>query len=678
MQQYIICTCLQRVRPVVVSTPLGAMPYVHSSLDSMVPVAAHAPSLGAYMGAVQLRSTRYSTAAKVDRPPGKDTQQAADQGTAASATTKPDEGQGTASISFNSIIANVASIYSRLGPVSLADVVFGLQVLEHKHTSMRVTPASPSTPLPPAAAQKRAQALLEDLDLAAGVYKNNASRMCAVTRLKLRNVKHYQSEGWSLSPGNFIAVCHVAREVVWSVRGTNNMTDLIMDLCGAPHPYPPYGYTHWGMHQAAETLLKKKGQLVKELLQTEARGYTLKLVGHSLGAGVAALMAHMILTKAECVGRLVGPGAASSVVATCFATPAVMDIQLAESLKDTVTSVVMDEDIVPRLSSESIAALLDELTTLKVDWSKEAQKLLDAKSMLETAAKLAIPSAFFPPPKDDAGIQLPEQLATSTPTNQPTSWYIPPPPEALRQLAETLLSSEYARKWSKGAEDSGGKGGEGEVHLPEQLATSTPTNKHTSWYIPPSPEALRQLAETLLPREYARQWSKGAEGSGGKGGEGEETGSTGTRASGKGSGTGNNGAQSPTEAWDRLSSIVLPKQDSSEQGLGGGAGPKTSDKSTSDGESTIFLSLPWQKNQVAFQPAAQAFGPLNPRIVLGPRALTDHRWGSYRHSLEAIVRGGQEQCCEQQEKEEENSGGRGEGGEAGGEAGGGGFDGFDR
>eukprot|EP00798_Chlamydomonas_sp_ICE-L_P025185 gene25185-10822_t len=167
--------------------------------------------------------------------------------------------------------------------------------------------------------------------------------------------------------------------------------------------------------QAAEVLLNDHVDLVEELAHGEAKGYTLKFVGHSLGAGVAALMALMIVNKPELkdrleiyawadtlkfVGhslgadvaalmalmivnkpelkdRLVGEDAACAVVATCFACPAVTDSHLSESLRGVVTSVVMDQDIVPRISCKTMAGLVSELSKLRPDWVQGAQTYLD-------------------------------------------------------------------------------------------------------------------------------------------------------------------------------------------------------------------------------------------------------------------------------------------------------------
>eukprot|EP00798_Chlamydomonas_sp_ICE-L_P002049 gene2049-18227_t len=247
----------------------------------------------------------------------------------------------------------------------------------------------------------------------------------------------------------FITVCHIKNELIVGVQGTKGYraprgtgrqgvrgtkgygaprgtghqgvrgtkgygaprVDLVINMCGAPHE-TPLGHTHWGMHQAAEVLLNDHVDLLEELARGEAKGYTLKFVGHSLGAGVAALMAFIVLNKPELkdrvfVGHSLGAGVAAlmafivlnkpelkdrmvgegecedavcGIVATCFAPPSVTDPNLSESLKEVVTSVVMDQDIVPRISCRTMANLVSELAVLRKDWTPEGQTEEDSKN----------------------------------------------------------------------------------------------------------------------------------------------------------------------------------------------------------------------------------------------------------------------------------------------------------
>jgi len=88
------------------------------------------------------------------------------------------------------------------------------------------------------------------------------------------------------------------------------------------------------MHGALH-LARKWGGALLQLLDD---GYTIECTGHSMGAGISALLALLL--------RLMGLPAH----AVCFATPAVMDHELARACRPYVLSVVNTEDIVPRAS----------------------------------------------------------------------------------------------------------------------------------------------------------------------------------------------------------------------------------------------------------------------------------------------------------------------------------------
>lgn len=79
-------------------------------------------------------------------------------------------------------------------------------------------------------------------------------------------------------------------------------------------------------------------------------GYKLRVTGHSLGAGCAAILSIMLRSKFP------------DLKGHCFSPPGcVLSRQMAESSKDYLTSYVLDSDIVPRLSQESMECLRDDV-----------------------------------------------------------------------------------------------------------------------------------------------------------------------------------------------------------------------------------------------------------------------------------------------------------------------------
>jgi sn1-specific diacylglycerol lipase len=100
--------------------------------------------------------------------------------------------------------------------------------------------------------------------------------------------------------------------------------------------------------------------IVDELLaEPRHEGYTLRLTGHSLGAGTAAILSFFLRHKY------------AGLKCSCFCPPGCsVSSNMAEECKDYLTSYVLDHDIVPRMSVGSLENLrkgmLDMLARLKV------------------------------------------------------------------------------------------------------------------------------------------------------------------------------------------------------------------------------------------------------------------------------------------------------------------------
>jgi hypothetical protein len=159
-------------------------------------------------------------------------------------------------------------------------------------------------------------------------------------------------EGGTFHPAFFVSVDPTLKWVVIAVRGTLSSDDILTDVCGSNSEFGN-GLAHSGIEKAARHVLRNVLPIV-ESMGTAYAGYSLICTGHSLGAGVAAMLT--ILLRQQ-----VGIEAAAQAKGYCFAPPAVVDATVADSCTGFVTSVVNGKDIIPRLSTGALDRMLQEL-----------------------------------------------------------------------------------------------------------------------------------------------------------------------------------------------------------------------------------------------------------------------------------------------------------------------------
>ncbi|XP_045581841.1 diacylglycerol lipase-alpha isoform X2 [Procambarus clarkii] len=170
----------------------------------------------------------------------------------------------------------------------------------------------------------------------------------------------------------FVALDHHRRTIVISIRGTLSMKDVITDLNAESEPLPMDAIKedwlgHKGMVSAAEYIRRK---LREDNILTHAFGfdtsrgtqmYDIVLVGHSLGAGTAAILA--ILLKQEHPNL------------SCFAySPpgGLLSMPAVEYTRAFITSVVVGKDVVPRIG-------LHQMESMRADLINAIQRSKDPK-----------------------------------------------------------------------------------------------------------------------------------------------------------------------------------------------------------------------------------------------------------------------------------------------------------
>lgn len=141
----------------------------------------------------------------------------------------------------------------------------------------------------------------------------------------------------------YVTVDHTYQAVVISLRGTLSLEDIVTDLVVDREPITVNGVkgasVHQGMLHSAEYIQQKlQEERILEKAFQEYENYRLVITGHSLGAGVAALLSILL--------KPIYPG----LICFAYAPPGeLVSDNLIEYSQDFICSVSLGYDVVPRL-----------------------------------------------------------------------------------------------------------------------------------------------------------------------------------------------------------------------------------------------------------------------------------------------------------------------------------------
>lgn len=186
-----------------------------------------------------------------------------------------------------------------------------------------------------------------------------------------------------------------------SIRGTSSIQDVVTDIRQAPLPFPELyvdsetestqhsrddwtevhegqGLAVCGMANAAANLHREH---IDALVDFAKRGFRIRLTGHSLGGAVATMLGVLVLRdlKKELPALFHFPSddpnptlVAQRVLRVyAYGTPPCIDIKLSEFVCTFVTTAVLHDDAVPRLTLVSCRELLKFLLHIRETWVKE-------------------------------------------------------------------------------------------------------------------------------------------------------------------------------------------------------------------------------------------------------------------------------------------------------------------
>jgi hypothetical protein len=193
-------------------------------------------------------------------------------------------------------------------------------------------------------------------------------------------------------PATALFIHQEKRIVCLSIRGTTTINDVITDIRQTPVPFPDLdpdckydnndgdwtsvfhgqGLALCGMAAAAVNIFREH---VDSILYFAKKGYRIRLVGHSLGGGVATLMGILVLKHLERFPELNQKMESTSEESArlrvyAYGTPSCLNGSLAASVDSFVTTVVLHDDVFPRLTPTSCRGLLKHLLHIRETWVK--------------------------------------------------------------------------------------------------------------------------------------------------------------------------------------------------------------------------------------------------------------------------------------------------------------------
>ncbi|KAF0981704.1 hypothetical protein FDP41_012361 [Naegleria fowleri] len=192
------------------------------------------------------------------------------------------------------------------------------------------------------------------------VFRDSIEDIPRNTKLELHKIIAYDRTQQAMRPGYFLCVDDFTKSILVIFRGTKSFSDILTDLHCSSIKYK-YGYCHKGILTAAKYFDSNK--FIKEVVRRTLDhhpGYKLRLLGHSLGGGTAAILATMWKKEFP------------DIHCYAFACPPVLSQILSDECAEYVTSFINGDDFVTRLSMTAVHELRKEVQNYP--WKEEMMR----------------------------------------------------------------------------------------------------------------------------------------------------------------------------------------------------------------------------------------------------------------------------------------------------------------
>ncbi|KAK3238411.1 hypothetical protein CYMTET_51576 [Cymbomonas tetramitiformis] len=277
---------------------------------------------------------------------------------------------------FQLIAEKLQQVFDSMAILSVQDLTLGLYLLAARHQRLgdndNIDGVRVQDP-------NLVKSLKQDCLYADAAYLETVEQICEKSGLTMEDVRVFHQVSKPFQPSHYLAVDSKNECVLLVVRGTFSAFDIVTDLTAVSEPFVS-GYAHSGMLQAARWLKDAVSSKLQETMKQHP-GFSLKVIGHSLGAGTAALLTFLLRSSPEFL--VVVPPKKVSCVA--FATPPVFSRELAEACQGFITTVVLQDDVVPRCSLANLRDL--QLEALYTDIGEDLPEDHQAKTLLLSITK---------------------------------------------------------------------------------------------------------------------------------------------------------------------------------------------------------------------------------------------------------------------------------------------------